>query len=81
MIDDKYYCSGTNFEIINCPSFDRESKKCRGIGIDAVYCKDAKNCLLKSHLIHLSALIGITSPGSAVEVGAKCCFNSFIINK
>lgn len=71
--DSKYYVDGTDFEVTNCPKY----KICKG------NCREDKNCVIKSHMVHLSALIAVCEScgqGSTI-IGSKCCFDSFHIMK
>ena len=81
MIEQNYYCSGTEFEILNCPCIGK-TKRCTAISDHQLdKCIDVKDCVIKNHMVHLSALKAVCLPGSAAEVGAKACFDSFIVNK
>ena len=77
-MNNDYYVTGTDFEILNCPCYIQAAKGCLKY---VKPCKDIKKCLIKSHLVQLSALIGVCQPGTAQMVGSKACFNSFLINK
>ena len=83
MIVRDYYIDGTEFEVINCPAFNESTRRCIDKNHSLCYCRDKKECIIKSHIIALAALISVASrqPGSAELVGAKTCFNSFIIEK
>lgn len=73
-------CDGTDFEVINCPSFN--SGYCFRVKSNSIMkCREIKDCIIKNHMVCLSALVGITKPGTAEMVGARACFNSFIVNK
>jgi len=80
MIERNYHCSGTEFEILNCPCLGK-TKRCLAEGEHHLDKCINVDCIMKSHMVHLSALIGVCLPGSAAEVGARACFNSFIVNK
>ena len=83
MIEENYYCSGTDFEVINCPAFGN-TRRCTAEGENHLdKCQDVKNCIIKNHIVALSALVDVAmrSPGSAECIGAKACFDSFLVNK
>ena len=75
-----YYVSGTDFEIINCPAY--ETGDCIACSYK-VTCKDNKDCIIKSHMVALSALVDVAKrvPRSAEHIGAMACFNSFIVQR
>ena len=77
-----YYVNGTDFEIINCPCYV-EGRCFRPREDKLINCKDNKDCIIKNHMVALSALIDIAkrNPRSAEHIGAMACFNSFIIKK
>ena len=79
MMETNCQCSGTDFEVINCPSFN--CGYCFRVKSNSVLrCKEIKNCIIKDHLVALSALVNVCLPGTPQLVGAKCCFNSFLVN-
>ena len=78
MIVQDYYVDGTDFEIINCPKYSY------GLCVypdHTVPCKSVKDCILKAHMVCLSATIAVCPKGSAAEIGAKACFNSFLVER
>lgn len=81
-MNDHYYCTGTNFEVINCPAFNEDTRECIEKNSKSIRCKD-NDCMIKSHIVALSALVGVASrtPYSSECIGAKACFNSFRIEK
>ena len=83
MIITDYHVDGTEFEVTNCPAFSESTRRCINKDTLLCYCKDNKNCIIKNHVVALAALVQVTSrqPGSAESVGAKACFNSFIVEK
>ena len=79
-ITDYHDIDGINFEVVNCPAY--ETGDC-GAHNYKVTCQNCEECIIKSHVIHLAALVSIASrrPGSAELVGALCCLNTFLIKK
>lgn len=78
----RYYVDGTDFEVRNCPAYVHGNCKVNpSVEKGFCRCKDMKDCMIKSHCVGLSALIAVTTPGSAENVGAKSCLDSFLVTK
>lgn len=78
-----YYVDGTDFEIINCPAYDKNIKGACRAQYCEITCRKNKDCIIKSHLVALSALVNVAkrTPTSAEHIGAMACFNNFIIQR
>lgn len=84
MIVKDYKIDGTEFEICNCPAYIHEKCKIElSIGGNCKFCREITDCILKSHLVNLSALISVANrnPNSAEVVGARACFNDFLVKQ
>lgn len=84
MIVRDYKVDGTEFEICNCPAYIHG--KCRvepSVENNYKFCKNVNDCRLKSHMVHLSALVSVSyrAPNSAEAIGARACFDDFLIKQ
>lgn len=79
-VTDYHDINGTDFEITNCPAY--ETGDCIATNYK-IMCQNHDKCIIKSHVIHLVALLDVASrrPGSAEQIGTLCCLNTFLIKK